>query len=70
MRNALEKDDYETIRKLGHDMKRIGEGCGFDAITDTGQDLEEAAKANATAVIRETLEALSSYLEQVEIVYG
>ena len=24
MRNALEKNDYETIRKLGHDMKGIG----------------------------------------------
>ncbi len=66
---ALEKGDYETIRKLGHDMKGIGCSCGFDAVTELGDDLEKAAKAKAWEVIAKTSDRLSCYLERVEVVF-
>ena len=66
---ALEKGDYETIRKLGHEMKGIGCSCGFDAVTELGDDLEKAAKAKAWEVIAKTLDRLSCYLERVEVVF-
>ena len=69
MREALERNDYEMIRKLGHNMKGTGGSCGLEAITDTGRRLEEAAKAMAPEEIRVNLDALSSYLERVELVY-
>ncbi len=69
MWEALEKGDYETILKLGHDMKGIGGACGFDAITDMGRSLEEAAKVMDQEVIGKTLDKLSSYLKRVEVVY-
>jgi HPt (histidine-containing phosphotransfer) domain-containing protein len=69
MREALEKGDYETILKLGHDMKGIGGACGFDTVTDMGRSLEEAAKVMHQEVIGKTLDKLSSYLKRVEVVY-
>ena len=50
MRRVVEKDDYKTIRKLGHDLKGFGRGCGFDTITEIGEGLEEAATATVPEV--------------------
>lgn len=69
MREALGKNDYETIRKLSHNMKGLGGSCGLDAITDMGRRLEEAAKARAQEAIDVNLDTLSSFLERVEFVY-
>lgn len=64
----LEKNDYEAIRVLGHTMKGTGGGYGFDAITEMGKRLEEAAKANDPMTIRQTVSELAQYLQSVEIV--
>ncbi len=69
MRQALERNDYKTIRKLGHDMKGTGGACGFDAVTDMGGSLEEAAKGMEPDVIQNPLPSLSSFHERVEVVY-
>lgn len=69
MREALEKNDYETIRKMAHNMKGTGGSCGLDVITDMGIGIEEAAKAMEPEALRKNLDALSSYLERVELVY-
>ena len=50
-------------------MKGTGGACGFDALTDMGMDLEEAAKEEDHEVIRRKLDTLASYLEGVEVVY-
>ena len=69
MRQALEKNNYETIRKIGHDMKGIGGSCGLDEITDLGSRLVEGAKAMDQELIRQNLDTLAGYLERVEFVY-
>ena len=69
MREALEKNNYETIRRLGHDMKGIGGSCGLDVITDMGSGLSEGAKAMDQELIRKNLDMLSEYLERVEFMY-
>jgi len=66
---ALKKGDYEAIRALGHTMKGAGGGYGFDAITDIGKSLEDAAKEKNTEEIRKRVGELSNYLERVEVVY-
>lgn len=67
--DALERGDYETIRILGHTMKGTGGGYGFDAITDIGHALEDAAKTKNTEEIKRQVNELSSYLDRVEVVY-
>jgi hypothetical protein len=69
MRQALEKNNYEIIRKIGHDMKGIGGSCGLDEITDLGSGLAEGAKVMDRELIRKNLDSLSGYLKRVEFVY-
>ena len=66
---ALEKQDFEAIRVLGHTMKGTGGGYGFDAITDIGRALEESAKSRNVQAIRQEVAALLDYLQAVEVVY-
>jgi HPt (histidine-containing phosphotransfer) domain-containing protein len=66
---ALEKCDYETIRILGHNMKGAGGGYGFEVITEIGRAIEQAALNNDEAEIKKSLSELSTYLEQIEIVF-
>lgn len=66
---GLEKGDYEGIRVLGHTMKGTGGGYGFDAITEMGKALEEAAKQQDTEATRLVVSQLEHYLQAIEIVY-
>ncbi len=69
IKDALTKGDYETIRILGHSMKGSGGGYGFDAITDLGRSIEQAAKEHDEGAIKRLLEDLEAYLKKVQIVY-
>lgn len=69
LEQALAEGDYETIRTLGHKMKGAGGGYGFDAITEIGRSLENAAQDKNTEEIREHVQELSYFLEHVEVVY-
>jgi histidine phosphotransfer protein HptB len=66
---AVDKQDFETIRVLGHTMRGTGGGYGFDAITEMGRTLEEAAKSRDIAVIRQGAAALLAYLRAVKVVF-
>jgi HPt (histidine-containing phosphotransfer) domain-containing protein len=69
IREALARKDYEAIRTLGHKMKGSGGGYGFDAITDIGHGIEEAAKREHGDEIVRLAEELKSYLERVDVIY-
>jgi len=66
---SLEKEDYESIRILGHSMKGSGGGYGFDAITRIGKSIEEAAKNKNGSEIKKQVEELSYYIAGIEITY-
>ncbi len=69
LQEALAKDDYEAIRFLGHTMKGVGRGYGFEIITKTGAFLEDAANEKRANEIRMEIRKLSYYLENVEVHY-
>lgn len=69
IRQALEKEDLEAIRVIGHTMKGSGGGYGFDRITDIGRTLEEAAKNGSKEKILQQADELSKYLDNIDIVY-
>ena len=56
------------MRLLGHSMKGAGGGYGFDAITDIGAALEEAAKDNNPGKALRGVSDLVAYLDRVEVV--
>jgi PAS domain S-box-containing protein len=65
---AGDSKDWETARRVGHQLKGTGESYGFPEITRTGAAVESAAKAGREDEIRGQILALSSYLERLEIV--
>lgn len=69
IQEALGKDDFETIRILGHSMKGSGGGYGFDAITEIGKRIEEAAKHMDKKGIAEQAGELSAYLHNIKVTY-
>lgn len=69
LKDALMRNDFESIRILGHSMKGSGGGYGFDQITEFGRDIEQAAKLNNAAILSELTEKLSDYLARIDIVY-
>ncbi len=66
---SVEQKDFEVIRVLGHDMKGSGGAYGFDAITDLGGCLEQAARGEDPTEILKLASELANYLDRVEIVY-
>jgi len=69
IREAAGRNDFETIRVLGHTMKGSGGGYGFDRITEIGRQLEEAAKTgNKEAIIMGAAE-LERFLTTIHIEY-
>jgi HPt (histidine-containing phosphotransfer) domain-containing protein len=67
MLTALDRSDFETVRILGHSMKGSGGGYGFEAISQIGAALEQAAKSNNSEEIRKQVSDLCSYLDRVEV---
>jgi HPt (histidine-containing phosphotransfer) domain-containing protein len=66
---ALEKNDMETVRIIGHSMKGSGGGYGFKTITDIGRMMEKAAIEDCEEDILLQVERLEDYLHQLDIVY-
>ena len=66
---ALARDDYASIAKIGHTMKGVVGGYGFDAITDIGRSVEQAAKDKNPDKIKASLNELTQYLGRIEIVF-
>ncbi|HET8580382.1 MAG TPA: Hpt domain-containing protein [Nitrospiraceae bacterium] len=67
---ALETGNFDEIQILGHKMKGDGGGYGFDAISEIGAALEQAAKNQDPAKIQRCAGELSDYVERVEVVYN
>ncbi|MGH8014307.1 MAG: Hpt domain-containing protein [Candidatus Binataceae bacterium] len=67
--DAVKRGDYETLARLGHRMKGDGGGYGFDAITDFGAALEQAAQHKDATAACQCAERLAAYLDTLEVVY-
>lgn len=64
---ALEKGDFETIEKLGHNLKGAGASYGFPIISTIGLELQHAAIVHQPQLIVQNVLQLSTYLDCVEI---
>jgi HPt (histidine-containing phosphotransfer) domain-containing protein len=66
MRDALDSDDFETVRSLGHQLSGTGTMYGFRFISDTGGAIEQAAESSNVDVSRDWVGKLSSYLDEID----
>jgi HPt (histidine-containing phosphotransfer) domain-containing protein len=69
LEQAIEEQDFETLRSVGHNLKGVGGGYGFHEMTTIGAAIEEGAKENNMEIINENGKKLSHYLANVEINY-
>ncbi len=67
LRQALETQDLETLRIIGHSMKGTGGGYGFDGLSTIGAAIETAAKTGELQAIGEQVEALVDYLGRLKV---
>ncbi len=65
----IQKGEFNQIRILGHSMKGSGGGYGFDRITELGALIESSALEQNSDNIRESVNDLYAYLENIEVVY-
>jgi PAS domain S-box-containing protein len=68
IREALERNDFDKIRELGHKMHGSGSGYGFPRITEIGQALEDAGREHSADAIHARIIELSTYLDRIEVV--
>jgi PAS domain S-box-containing protein len=68
MLDALDRVDFKTVTSLGHQMSGSGGMFGFQAITDIGTALEQAAESADTDASRKWVGELSRYLDRVETI--
>ncbi|HWR45559.1 Hpt domain-containing protein [Sporomusa sp.] len=66
---AVDVQDYESVRVIGHTLKGIGGGYGFERVTEIGAAVEQAGKRKDAVAAYELAQELKQYLEFVEIRY-
>jgi len=67
--DALQKENFETVWELGHEIKGTSAVYGFVRIARLGQAIEQAAKEREYKELEELAKELSNYLDRVEVVY-
>jgi CheY-like chemotaxis protein/HPt (histidine-containing phosphotransfer) domain-containing protein len=66
MTAALDRVDFAALRSLGHQMNGSGGMFGFQAITDIGAAIEQAAERDDKDASRRWVGELSTYLDRAE----
>ena len=70
LQNALEQEDYETLRRLGHSIKGASRGYGFEKMGDLGLTIENAAKEKQSIEeLQRLLNELITHRDTVDVVY-
>lgn len=69
MAEALTYRDFDFIQTLGHKIKGTCGGYGFDALSDLGRAIDQAATRHDPEQLEALLNQLQIYLERVEVVY-
>jgi HPt (histidine-containing phosphotransfer) domain-containing protein len=69
MDEYLDKEDYESIKLIGHTMKGNGAGYGFDELSEFGKRIELAAEECRSEDVKRLIKELVDYLNQVSIEY-
>lgn len=69
IKTATTESDYLSISRLGHTIKGVGGGYGFDEISSIGEKIEDAAKEENKEKLLDLCEEYINYLNNLEIVY-
>lgn len=66
---ALAASDMQSIQSIGHNLKGLGGGYGFEQMSKLGANIEAAAKEQDSGTIASLIDQLAEYLERIEVIY-
>lgn len=69
LRIALANNDMDEVALLGHSLKGVGGGYGFDFVTEMGREIEEASKTGQNVLVEQLIEQLATMLDNITIIY-
>ena len=69
LERALQENDFEKLRSVGHNLKGVGGGYGFPDMSKMGAEIEEGVKENNMGKVSENVQKLSHYLSNIEVIY-
>ena len=69
LRDALVEKDISKLQSVGHSLKGVGGGYGFDTLSEIGAEIEIAAIQNDLSVMEELINRLKDYLERIDVVF-
>ena len=67
LKAALAAGEYETARRLGHQMKGTGKPYGFPGLTQIGRAIEWAASKRAALELDSRIQRLEVCLNSIEL---
>lgn len=69
LRQAADAADYETLRSIGHSLKGVGGGYGFEKMSELGAQIETAAKGEQLDDIKSCIDQLDHYLQNIDVTF-
>jgi HPt (histidine-containing phosphotransfer) domain-containing protein len=70
LRAELESNNFINLQSIGHSIKGVGGGYGFDLMSELGAAIESAAKEQNSELAREKVDQLYNYLQRVVVEYA
>ncbi len=69
LRKAVETTDFNDLERIGHILKGVSASYGFDKLGEYGAILEAQAKAGALQKCDAVVNLMSTYMQDVVVVY-
>lgn len=69
LKHACSNNDSETLRSIGHSLKGVGGGYGFDMISEIGAGIESYSKSADLGAIKNLIDELADYIDRLEVDY-
>ncbi len=66
---AADSLDFAALQFIGHNLKGIGGGYGFDEVSEMGAAIESAAMAQDINTAARIIARLDAYLQNVDVAY-
>lgn len=65
--DALAREDFESLRRAGHNMRGSGAGYGLEQISEIGREIEAAASARSVSLAAAQIDRLKAELADLGI---
>jgi len=69
LQQAANGGDFGVLQSIGHSLKGVGGGYGFNRMSEIGEGIENAGKASDLDAANERIAELGDYLSRLNIVF-